>query len=298
MNTSRSRAALRLVRPAPPEAAERAVPAAGGAAGEGRLEFARLGAKTVVRRAYARAPLKWIATRRHSGAAWVSAGSLGGGLVGGDHLRLEVETGEGALGFVTTQASTKVYRSGEPARQTLTARVRPGGVLAWVPDPVVCFEGADYGQVQDFHLDPGAGLILLDALTSGRHVWGERWKFRGYSSRTRILRGGGPVFYDHLELSPREGPVGERLGRFNLLAFVVLVGAPLARAVETLRGETPPPLGQRPRLLQSRGRLGEDGLVWRVAAVDPEEGMGWAKRKLGFLEGLLGDDPWARKSNG
>ena len=266
--------------------------------GSGELVFEKSGGKTVLARAYARSPLKWVRTLHRAKAAWVYAGSLGGGLVGGDYLRLRVEVLKGAFGFVTTQASTKVYRSGTPARQELEARVEGGGQLVWLPDPVVCFEDSDYGQRQDFHLEPGAGLVLFDALSSGRRSRGERWKFRGYSNRTRIFEEGKTVFYDALELSPRDGSLPERLGRFNLLASVVVYGAPFHKYQESIFKEWAPPAPRgKPPLLEYMGRVGKLGFLWRLAAENPEEIAGLVRQRLSFLCELLGDDPWARKLN-
>ena len=79
------------------------------------LKFARNGSETVLTRSFATSPLKVFATKRGRSACWVYAATLGGGLVGGDEIRLTVEVDAGARALLTTQASTKVYRSLRPA---------------------------------------------------------------------------------------------------------------------------------------------------------------------------------------
>jgi urease accessory protein len=262
-------------------------------AGEGELVFEKSGGKTVLSRSYAKAPLKWVKSFHRAPAAWVYASSYGGGLVGGDRLRLRIRTGPGALGFVTTQSSTKVYRSGLGAGQSLEARVEGQGRFVWLPDPLVCFEGSDYEQRQDFHLEEGAGLICYDAVASGRRSRNERWKFRRYLNRTRVFQGGKTVFYDALRLDRRDGPLGERMGRFNLLSTLVVYGDSFQAGLESILKADP--LRSRPRLLEYQGRVGKEGVVWRWAGEDPEEVADRVKGKLSFLSRILGDDPWKRK---
>ena len=64
---------------------------------------------------------------------------FGGGLVGGDDIQLRADVTAGARALLTTQASTKVYRSERRSRQSLTATVGANALLAVVPDPIVCF---------------------------------------------------------------------------------------------------------------------------------------------------------------
>ena len=110
--------------------------------GTGLLDVVRVDRRSVVRRAYATSPLRLLTPRNHGSAAWVYASSYGGGLVGGDDLRLTVRVGREASVFLSSQASTKVYRSHARASLQLDADVAAGGQLIVWPDPVVCFAGS------------------------------------------------------------------------------------------------------------------------------------------------------------
>ncbi len=116
--------------------------------------------------------------------------SLGGGLVDGDRIDVDVDVGRGAFALVGTQASTKVYRSPRGCSQHLAARLAEGAFLALVPDPVVCFAGARYEQRTDVALALGASVLVLDGYTCGRSARGERWAFSRYAARTTIARDG------------------------------------------------------------------------------------------------------------
>ena len=83
------------------------------APGTGLLDVVRVARRSTVRRAYATSPLRFLTPGNHGRAAWVYAASYRGGLLGGDALRLTVRVGSDASAFVSTQASTKVYRSND-----------------------------------------------------------------------------------------------------------------------------------------------------------------------------------------
>lgn len=265
-------------------------------AGAGSLAFARVDSRTVLRRSFATSPLKLLNPRNHGDAAWVYLASYGGGLVGGDALRLEIDVEPGARALVSTQASTKVYRSSAGASQRLVARVEKDALLVLAFDPVVCFAGSTYTQEQEFHVSAGGGVIAIDWIGAGRVASGERWAFDGYSSRTSIWYDGRRILYDALRLTPGEGSLPARMGRFNTLLVAALVGRPLlAPAQELLRAVSATPLAARADLIVSAGPLGEAGVLLRMAGVSTEQVGGTLRRYLNFVRPLLGDDPWARK---
>ncbi len=200
--------------------------------GSGRLRFVRSGGRTVLERAFVKTPLRIVTTRQAGDACWVIGATLGGGIVGGDAIDLTIDVAPSARVLLTTQSSTKVFRSLRPASHAVRARVDRGALLAVVPDPVVCFRGADYRQVQRYALHAGADLVHVDWLTSGRHARGERWAFERYASRLEVERDGERLVHDGLELTTADGSISERLGSCNVLCTVLLTGprlAPFAR---------------------------------------------------------------------
>jgi urease accessory protein len=131
---------------------------------------------------------------------WVYAVTYGGGLVAGDDIGLKFTVRRDAALVLTTQASTKVYKSRSPGRsaqgetaghlvchQTLAANVESGALLAIVPHAVTCFADARYKQRQVVRMEEGANLILVDWLTSGRVARGEEWAFESYETTNDVL---------------------------------------------------------------------------------------------------------------
>ena len=263
------------------------------------LRFQRVGDRTVLSHCYSTSPLKLLAPRTHSTTAWAYASSYGGGLLAGDHVRLSLTAEAHTRCFVGTQSATKVYRSPDGTRsvQELGATVDDGALLVWAPDPVCCFAEASYDQRQKFTLSPAASLVLVDALTSGRHARGERYAFSRYRSRYDVLIGAEHVLADSLLLdhSHRSPAAAHRMGRFNCLATLVMIGPMLDVMAKQILDEVAElPLERKASLIQSASPLG-NGMIVRVLGTETEGVTALLHRYLMPLTELLGDDPWRRK---
>jgi urease accessory protein len=252
----------------------------------------------VVTRALATSPLRLLTPRNHGRAAWIYTATYGGGLLGGDAIRLDVAIDSGAMAMLSTQASTKVYRSDRAVNNDLNAVVKPGALLAVLPDPVVCFASATYHQRQRIQLDDGGNLVFMDWLSSGRRARDERWQFDGYSSRVEIIQNGGSVILDALTLDATAGSVGDRMGRFNTLCSIVLLGPLLAAPVSHAMSQIAAlPIEKRTGLLVGASPInrGADGCLIRIAGASFETVSTAAREYLRCVPSLLGDDPWARR---
>jgi urease accessory protein len=264
--------------------------------GRGALRVIRNADRSIVSRAYATSPLRLLTPGNHGRAAWIYTSSHGGGLVDGDHIVLEIDVGAGAAAFVSTQASTKIYRSPRGTSAEVRARIEPDGLLVVAPDPVVCFARSRYRQVQQFDLADRAALVLLDWVSSGRHGAGERWAFEEYHGEIVVRLDRKLLVHDALALRAADGDLAGRLGRFNVLAIALLVG----HALRTVAGSIISRVSQgavvrRSDHLLAASPLGDDGCVVRIAGCSVEPVGRTIRELLGFLPALLGDDPWTRK---
>lgn len=228
-------------------------------------------------------------------AAWVYTSSFGGGLVDGDHQVLNIHVCPGATAWVSTQASTKVYRSIRGTSTQVHARVEPGACLVLAPDPVVCFASSRYRQVQNIELAAGASLVLVDWLTSGRHVSGERWAFEEYHAQVRVRQDGRLIVHDALALRAVDGALEPRLGRWNILGTVVLLGSAVQNAAAEIAAQVArDPVVRRADQIVTATVVG-DGCLLRIAGTSVERVASTVRTHLRFVRRLLGDDPWARK---
>src|SRR5262249_18824436 len=184
-----------------------------------------------------------------------------------------------------TQASTKVYPGS--SGQTFAADVAAGGLLVALPDPVVPFAGARYRQRATIRLDASASIVWLEAVPAGRTARGERWAGERYASHTHLERAGALLAADGLLLDPAHGPLGPRLGRFDALATLLVVGP----AVESLRAALLSASSTGGSTLVAPSPLGEDGALVRIAAEHAEALARTTRSLLAPLVQLLGDDP-------
>jgi urease accessory protein len=264
-------------------------------AGSAHLTFTRIGTHTVLTRAFAASPAKLIEANRRGATCWVYAATLGGGLVGGDDIRLTVDVAAGAHALLTTQASTKVYRSLRPCTQSVNVTVGANAMLAVVPDPIVCFAGADFTQSHQYLLHADASLVLVDWITSGRHASGERWAFSRYENRFDIRRGTRRIFCDGVVLDPFVDSVGDRMGRYEVLLTAIVTGRLVDRAARDLVNRISQQPIRRAEFVASAAPLRDGGALLRMAGTSVEHVGQVLRTDLAFLSAFTGDDLWSRK---
>jgi urease accessory protein len=260
-------------------------------AGHASIGLSLSGGKTVLVRALAASPVRLLTPRNHGCGAWVYLATLGGGLVDGDGLTVQIDAPEGTTAAVGTQASTKVYRSIAGCSQEVDMRVADGAALALIPDPVVCFAGARYSQALSAWLSPGASLLVLDGYTCGRAARGERWQFLSFRSRTTVHRGGVRTFVDATRLDGRHGSIAERMGRYDVVLSLVAIGprfGPVRQAMLSARSSSSDAIA-------AVSPLGVDAALMRVAGDCFEAASRLLQSSFAALAVILGDDPFARK---
>jgi urease accessory protein len=210
-----------------------------------------------------------------------------------------LRVGAGACCFLTTQASTKIYRNPKrrPCSHDMRAHLGDKALLVLVPDPVQAFADSSYLQSQEFHLHSGAGLILVDWFCSGRAARGERWSFDRLQSRNDVFIDGRQCLLDSMVLDAAHGPLAgaHRLGRFNCVALISVMGAVLRNDAQSLLAGIADKLVSKHSPLIYSGSAIRGGVLVRVAGERPEEVARYVYQALGFVSPLLHDDPWIRK---
>ena len=176
-----------------------------------RLDFERRGSGTVLTRSRSTLPLQVLAPVALEGpAAVVSILNPTGGLVGGDHLVIDVRVGAAAHACLTTPSATKVYRTEtEAACQDVSLRIEAGAVCEWAPDHTIPFAGSALRQRIDVEIGDGACLILVDAFAAGRVGRGEAWSFRQLDSAITIRDAKGWLLRDRFVIEAG-GPLDPR----------------------------------------------------------------------------------------
>lgn len=204
------------------------------------LEYVRQGGRTVFGRTSCRTPWHLLPPiyLDDSGSAYTLLVNPSGGLVGGDHLSIDVSIGPKAHVLISTPSANRVYRSpSREAVQDVTINVAGEGILEWIPEHTIPFAGSRFRQSLDVRLGAGATLVLWDAVASGRIAHGERWGFSSLENRIKITMPGHSTVQEHYALALQSsGNIGlmrewDYLGSF-FVAGDALAG-PLRDSLET-----------------------------------------------------------------
>jgi len=269
------------------------------ARGHAHLTVEMVSGQSAVTASWSSNPIKMLVPKARGVSAWAYTSSFGGGMVGGDQTHLDLQVGSLARCYVGTQSSTKIYRN--PKRAACShftcARLGPHSLLVFAPDPVQAFADSTYAQRQEFHLETGASLVLLDWFNSGRAARGERWAFSRFGSRNDVFLEGERIYLDSILLDPPSGALDSpmRAGRFNCFATLLTVGPLCGQASEALLANilARPVEKKSPLVVNASSTRG--GAVLRVAGEHVEDVGREIYSHLAFVREFLGDDPWARK---
>ena len=237
----RSTARSALASPARSSAARRRAPRTAdvGRVGTLALEYVRQGGRTVFGRTSCRTPWHLLPPiyLDESGSAYTLLVNPSGGLVGGDHLSIDLSIGSQAHALISTPSANRVYRSlSEDAVQDVTIRVAEKGILEWMPEHTIPFAGSRFRQSIDVRLGDGATLVLWDAVASGRIAHGERWRFTSLDNSIRITMPSHATVQEHYALAPGSaGGIGA-MREWDYVGSRFIVGdavpAPLWNALE------------------------------------------------------------------
>ncbi len=147
-----------------------------GVRGKAELRFEASGGVTKLAHLYHRDPLRCLfpAVAREEIPTAVLV-TTSGGLVGGDRLEIDIETGERARACVVGQAAEKAYRSlGADTRVEIALRAGRESWLEWLPQETILFDGARLRRRTVVSLTGDARLLAGEMLVFGRIAMGER----------------------------------------------------------------------------------------------------------------------------
>lgn len=175
--------------------------------------------------------LKFPNTHGHHTEAVVI--NTGGGVVGGDRIKLDFSVQEGSDSTITTQAAERIYRSTGPDSE-IDVRLHVAGSarLIWAPQETILFSGARLRRRYEVDVAPTARLLFAESMIFGRVASGEVMDRGALLDRWRIRRGGRLVFAESGRLDDVSEGVLRRpavLGAARAIACILYV-APDAEA--------------------------------------------------------------------
>ncbi|KAH7488636.1 hypothetical protein KRP22_008728 [Phytophthora ramorum] len=296
----------------------------------GKLKYEVVEGRTTATYVYATYPLKFLHPRRtiHQGFDTYITYILGygGGLVGGDSVVVECELASDTSVVLGTQATTKVFKAedeGQFVSQTFSLKVGSNATLAFLPDPVTCFERAKYRQTQVFHLEEDSNLVFVDWLTSGRKrnylATGsirdnrtetlEYWDFSEYDTTSEVFVCDERLVTDRVRLADEEDvSLRQRMHGMHVLGLMVIAGSKLQVIMDQLlelstrkklhnaRDITPQgrlaAANTFPGVIASASSLGPNAVIVRFCGQDTESAMTYVKAMLAPLREIIGFSPY------
>lgn len=150
----------------------------------------------------------------------------GGGYLDGDTYRMKVTLAEDAMLTLTTQSSTKVYKTPESyAYQETEFHLQKGSYLEYLPDPLIAYEDAKYVQENIVHMEKGSTLLYSDIVTPGWSPEGTKFSYDILRLKSEIYMDGELAIYDHIKLQPEKQDMtglGFMEGFTHLGSFIVV----------------------------------------------------------------------------
>jgi urease accessory protein len=168
-----------------------------------------------------------------------------GGLVSGDELRIEAGVGEGAHVLLTTPAAAKLYKAdshGVAWGQHTRLQVAKNGILEYLPQETLAFDGSRGEQTTTIELETGAKCIGWEILALGRPASKLPFVSGHLEQRFRLLMDGRPLWLERQPMDPAhprfKGHWGQ--GGATVQATLWVVGLEdEAAAIEELRETLP-----------------------------------------------------------
>lgn len=139
------------------------------------------------------------------GGTLVHTHNLSGGVLGGDQLAMSTDVGPRASVQITSTSATRLYRSAAEAPaaiQTNTFQVQTGGLLEYLPDPLIPFAGSRYRQHTHITLAANAGLFWWETLAPGREAREELFDYAQLHINTEIIASGKPLAIERMKIEP------------------------------------------------------------------------------------------------
>lgn len=129
----------------------------------------------------------------------------GGGFLDGDSYRMNITVNENAALTLTTQSSTKVYKT--PTKQVYQEanfHLKENSYVEYMPDALIAYENARYFQKNNIHMDDSSTLIYADILTPGWSPKETHFSYDMLRLQTEVFMEDELVAFDHIKLAPNQ----------------------------------------------------------------------------------------------
>lgn len=138
-----------------------------------------------------------------SGQVYYTIANPGGGYVGGDSYRIDLELEPDTSVLLTDQSAAKVYKTpGNYVVQNVEFTLAKNSVLEYIPNQLILYRDADYRQEITVNMDPEASLFLSDIVTPGWSPDGGHFLYKQAHLRTEVRMNGEIALIDNVRIEP------------------------------------------------------------------------------------------------
>ena len=161
-----------------------------------------------------------------------------GGITGGDKLDISVRAEGGAV-VATTQTAERLYRSStEPAKIDITLSVDDAGILHWIPQETIVFEGAELDRTIRLDMSSDSRCLMAETIMLGRQAMGESVEQCHFTDQWRLYRDGALFHAEALRLTGKiAAQLAARAGanKARFLTTIIYAGADADMRMQALR---------------------------------------------------------------
>lgn len=168
------------------------------------LELEHVDGRTRAKRQWHEGPLRVqkLLYPEHPDSAEIMLLHPPGGLVQGDHLKIDLRLGSQVRALFTTAGATKFYGGGvRPASCDVQIHIAAHAVAEWFPQETIVFDGALGSATLSVEIEPGGRFSGWDVLCFGRTASGERFDHGGWHQQLRITVDGVPQWIEQSTLA-------------------------------------------------------------------------------------------------
>lgn len=138
--------------------------------------------------------------------------NTGGGVAGGDHVRISAIMEEGAAATLSTPSAERIYGAlvGSTTKIDVGLNLAENARVNWLPQETILFDKARLERSLSVDMAANATVLISETVIFGRAAMGETIASASYSDKWRIRRGGKLILADNTRL---DGPIADLLAK-------------------------------------------------------------------------------------
>ena len=181
----------------------------------------------------------------NDGTAFLNPLNMGGGVMGEDHLRTEIELEENSQVLFTNLSATKIFKSHEDEYSLLENEFTVGkdAQFEYLPDYCIPYEEADVEQKTIIRLKESSYLFAVDHITPGRVSSGEQFAYRRYMTDFKLYIEDRLAAIERADIRPNQmdltriGMLGEYRDYVTVFIYCDHIGEDYMAALRALMAE-------------------------------------------------------------